>query len=49
MIQGRNGKQYVAVETGWGGLAGDDYASFFGKPYSNFPKDSGVLVVFRLP
>jgi glucose dehydrogenase len=47
--KGKDGRQYVAVETGWGGLAGDDYGSFFGKPYNSFPKDSGVLVVFRLP
>lgn len=45
----KDGKQYVAVATGWGGLAGDDYGSFFGKPYNSFPKDSGVLVTFRLP
>ena len=47
--KGKDGKQYIAVATGWGGLAGDDYASFFGKPFNTFPKDSGVLVVFSLP
>ncbi len=47
--KGKDGKQYVAVATGWGGLAGDDYASFFGKPFNTFAKDSGVLVVFSLP
>lgn len=47
--KGKDGKQYVAVATGWGGLAGDDYATFFGKPFDTFPKDSGVLVVFSLP
>ncbi|MCC7546205.1 MAG: PQQ-binding-like beta-propeller repeat protein [Burkholderiales bacterium] len=46
---GKNGKQYVAVATGWGGLAGDDYASVFGAPFDSFPKDSGVLMVFSLP
>jgi len=45
----KDGRQYVAVTTGWGGLAGDDYAAFFGKPYNTFPKDSGILLVFRLP
>jgi alcohol dehydrogenase (cytochrome c) len=45
----KDGRQYIAVETGWGGLAGDDYAAFFGAPYNTFPKDSGVLVTFRLP
>jgi alcohol dehydrogenase (cytochrome c) len=42
------GKQYVAVATGWGGLAGDDYASFFGGVFAQMPKDSGVLKVFAL-
>jgi alcohol dehydrogenase (cytochrome c) len=43
------GKQYVAVMTGWGGLAGDDYASFFGGTFAQMPKDSGVIKVFALP
>jgi PQQ-dependent dehydrogenase (methanol/ethanol family) len=46
---GKDKKQYVAVASGWGGLAGDDYAAFFGAPFDTFPKDSGVLVVFALP
>jgi PQQ-dependent dehydrogenase (methanol/ethanol family) len=43
------GKQYVAVMTGWGGLAGDDYAAFFGGVFAQMPKDSGVLKVFAIP
>jgi len=43
------GKQYIAVMTGWGGLAGDDYATFFGGTFAQMPKDSGVLKVFALP
>ncbi len=43
------GRQYVAVMTGWGGLAGDDYGSFFGGVFAQMPKDSGVLKVFALP
>jgi alcohol dehydrogenase (cytochrome c) len=43
------GKQYVAVATGWGGLAGDDYPAFFGGVFKQMPKDSGVLKVFALP
>ena len=43
------GKQYVAVATGFGGLAGDDYGSFFGGVYASMPKDAGVLKVFALP
>ena len=46
---GKDGKQYIAVATGWGGLAGDDYASFFGAPYDGFPREAGTLVVFSLP
>ena len=42
------GKQYVAVMTGWGGLAGDDYGSFFGGTFAQMPKDSGVIKVFAL-
>jgi hypothetical protein len=30
-------------------LAGDDYPSFFGGPFAQMPKDSGVLKVFALP
>ena len=44
-----NGKQYIAVMTGWGGLAGDDYGSFFGGVFAQMPKDSGVLKVFARP
>ena len=46
---GKDKKQYIAVTTGWGGLAGDDYGALFGAPFNSFPKDSGVLVVFALP
>jgi alcohol dehydrogenase (cytochrome c) len=46
---GVNGKQYVAVMTGWGSLVGDEYPALFGEPYASMPKDSGVLVVFALP
>ncbi len=42
------GKQYVAVMTGWGGLAGDDYATFFGGTFAQMPKDSGVIKVFAV-
>lgn len=42
------GKQYIAVVTGWGGLAGDDYGSFFGGTFAQMPKDAGVLKVFAL-
>jgi alcohol dehydrogenase (cytochrome c) len=43
------GKQYIAVETGWGSLVGDGYGEWFGEPYASYPKDAGVLKVFALP
>ncbi len=44
-----DGKQYVAVATGWGSLVGDEFPKLFGEPYTNMPKDTGALVVFALP
>jgi alcohol dehydrogenase (cytochrome c) len=43
------GKQFIAVETGWGSLVGDEYGPLFGEPFKSMPKDSGALVVFGLP
>ncbi|MGH8752290.1 MAG: hypothetical protein ACREUJ_00150 [Burkholderiales bacterium] len=48
-LLGAKGKQYVAVMTGWGGLTGDDYGSFFGGTFAQMPKDSGVIKMFALP
>ena len=42
------GKQYIAVATGWGGLAGDDYKVLYGEPFASMPTDQGALVVFGL-
>ena len=42
------GKQYIAVATGWGGLAGDDYKALWGEPWTSMPTDQGALVVFGL-
>lgn len=42
------GKQYVAVVTGWGSLVGDAYPDLFGEPYKSMATDSGALVVFAL-
>ncbi len=44
-----NGRQYIAVMTGWGSLVSDDYATLWGYPWTDMPKDSGVLKVFSLP
>ncbi len=42
------GRQYIAVATGWGGLAGDDYKILYGEPFASMPTDQGTLVVFGL-
>jgi glucose dehydrogenase len=42
------GKQYVAVMTGWGSLVSDDYAKLWGEPFTSMPKDSGVLKVYAV-
>jgi glucose dehydrogenase len=42
------GKQYIAVMTGWGSLVSDDYATLWGAPWTTMPKDAGVLKVFAL-
>jgi len=43
-----NGKQYVAVVAGWGGMATDDYGAAFGEPFKSMSKDSGALIVYAL-
>jgi alcohol dehydrogenase (cytochrome c) len=43
-----NGKQYVAVTTGWGTYVSQNLASLFGEPFKSMPMDSGVLIVYGL-
>ena len=43
------GKQYVAVETGWGSLVGDEYGPLFGEPYKSMPKDFSARWCSDLP
>ncbi len=43
-----NGKQYIAVVAGFGGMVSDDFAPTFGEPYKSMPRDDGVLVVYSL-
>jgi glucose dehydrogenase len=43
------GKQYLAVASGWGGLASGDYGTLYGEPFTSMPIDNGTLVVFALP
>jgi PQQ-dependent dehydrogenase (methanol/ethanol family) len=43
-----NGKQYIAVAAGFGGMLADEYAPNFGGIYKSMPRDDGALVVFSL-
>ncbi len=43
-----DGKQYIAVVAGFGGMVSDDFAPTFGEPYKSMPRDDGVLVVYSL-
>jgi alcohol dehydrogenase (cytochrome c) len=43
-----NGKQYVAVVAGWGGMVTDDYNKWFGDPWTTMPRDTGALFVYAL-
>ena len=43
-----NGKQYIAVATGWGTYVSQNLAALFGEPFKSMPLDSGVLVVYGL-
>ena len=43
-----NGKQYIAVTTGWGSYVSQNLATLFGEPFKSMPMDSGVLVVYAL-
>jgi alcohol dehydrogenase (cytochrome c) len=42
------GKQYIAVATGWGSMVGGDMTKLYKGPYTNMPTDAGALVVFTL-
>jgi alcohol dehydrogenase (cytochrome c) len=48
MTYSANGKQYVAVVAGWGGMATDDYPKMFGEPFTTMPRNTGVLTVYAL-
>jgi len=43
-----DGKQYIAVTAGFGGMAADDYAPTFGGVYTSMPRDDGALIVYSL-
>jgi alcohol dehydrogenase (cytochrome c) len=42
------GKQYIAVATGWGSMVSGDMAKLYKGRYATMPTDSGALVVFTL-
>ncbi len=44
-----NGKQFIAVTTGWGHFEAQNLASLFGQPFIRMPTDAGALVVYSLP
>jgi alcohol dehydrogenase (cytochrome c) len=44
-----NGKQYVAVVTGWDGASAGSYARLWGEPFASMPRAAGQLIVFALP
>ena len=43
-----NGKQYIALTAGFGGMLSDDYAATFGGVYKSMPRDDGALIVYSL-
>ncbi|MBV9248475.1 MAG: PQQ-binding-like beta-propeller repeat protein, partial [Acetobacteraceae bacterium] len=43
-----NGRQYVAVVTGWGSHVSNNYKTLYGEPFISMPGDNGQLLVFAL-
>ena len=43
-----NGKQYVAVVTGWGSHVSGDFKSLYGEPFASMPTNNGQLIVYSL-
>jgi alcohol dehydrogenase (cytochrome c) len=48
MTYSANGKQYVAVVAGWGGMVTDGFPKMFGEPFTSMPRNTGVLTVYAL-
>jgi alcohol dehydrogenase (cytochrome c) len=44
-----NGKQYVAVTTGWGTYVSQNLATLYGEPFKSMPMNGGTLNVYALP
>jgi PQQ-dependent dehydrogenase (methanol/ethanol family) len=43
-----NGKQYIAVVSGWGSHVSDNFKPLFGEPFASMPIEGGNLLVFGL-
>jgi len=43
-----NGKQYVAVTTGWGTWVSQNLAKLYGEPFKSMSMDGGTLNVYAL-
>ena len=43
-----NGKQYIAVTTGWGTWVSQNLANLYGEPFKSMPMDGGTLNVYAL-
>ncbi len=43
-----DGKQYIAVMSGWDSLVGEGYGKLFGEPFKSMASDSGTLIVYSL-
>jgi alcohol dehydrogenase (cytochrome c) len=43
-----NGKQYIAVTAGFGGMLTDGWGTQFGGVFKSMPRDDGALIVYSL-
>jgi alcohol dehydrogenase (cytochrome c) len=44
-----NGKQHIAVTTGWGTFVSQNLAKLYGEPFKSMPMNAGTLNVYALP
>ena len=45
---GINGKQYIAVVSGWGSHVSGNFKTLYGEPFTDMPTEGGQLIVFGL-
>ena len=45
---GVNGKQYIAVVSGWGSHVSGNFKPLYGEPFTSMPTEGGNLIVFGL-